>query len=263
VLKETTPTYIELEKERQIHRESVVAKALINSGVMVNMSSQWSVKRVPLEFDWPVDYLWHGYTNPWPGPIKCGVCDGTGLNDECHKLYRNFRRWAPRLTEEETVLATKGGIGESELVQIRRRNWKDVDSHLIRAYLTEIRARTEGIWGLCPKCKGKQSISNPNPAVQQLYVDVDLYEEWKPIEPPIGSGWQLWQIRDGKGCPASAVFKSEGELAKWCAGHFRTEYSGLLKWVVKEGSRAPQEQPEFKLQSENVTIFLQQPTSKA
>jgi hypothetical protein len=225
--------------------------------------SQWSVKRVPLEFDWPVGYLWHGYINPWPPPIECEECKGTGLNDDCYKLYRNFRRWAPKLTESEVTLASQAGIGEKDIAKIRRRIWDEVDTSLIRAYLTEIRARAEGIWGLCSTCKGKQRLPNPNPAVQQLYLDVDLYEEWKPIEPPIGVGWQLWQVREDRGYPASVVFKSEVELAKWCAAHFRTPYSSLLRWVVKEGSRVPREPPEFKLQSENVTIFQQQPVSKA
>ena len=263
VFQTTTPAHMQLEGERQIHQKSIIAEVLINSGVMVNMSSQWSVKRVPLDFDWPVGYLWHGYINPWPGPIDCVECKGTGLNDACHTLYRNFRRWAPRLTEEEMALALKAGIGDKELAQIRRRVWNEVDSPLIRAYLTEIRAKEEGIWGSCQVCKGKQRVPNPNPAVQQLYLDVDLYEEWKPVEPPRGNGWQLWQVREGKGCPASVVFKSEGELAKWCSGHFRTEYNSLLKWIVREGSLYVLEPPEFKLQSENVTIFPQQPTSKA
>ena len=142
------------------------------------MSSQWSVKRVPLDFGWPVGYAWHGYLNPWPGPIECENCSGTGLNEECQKLFRNFRRWAPRLTEEEEAFATKAGISFDELTQIHNRIWGEVDTQLIRSYLTEIRAKTTGIWGVCLICNGKQRVVNPNPAVQQLYTDVNLFEEW-------------------------------------------------------------------------------------
>lgn len=230
---------------------------------MTNMSSQWCIKRVLLDFDWPVGYVWHGYLNPWPGPIECERCMGTGLNEDCQKLLRNFRRWAPRLTEKEVAVATQAGVSEAEIAYLRNRNWDNVDSPLIRSYLTEIRAKTTGIWGVCTTCNGNKVVGNPNPAVKQLYTDVDLFEEWKPIEPPKGDGWQLWQIREDGGYPASAVYQSDQELAKWCSSHFNSDYSGWLKWIVKEGSKVSQSNPEFKLKSENITVFHQQPASKA
>jgi len=239
------------------------AKVLIDPSVMANMSSQWSVKRVPLDFYWPVGYLWHGYMNPWPGPIECEDCGGTGLNSECQKLFRNFRRWAPRLTEQEVELATQAGVSSEEITQILNRVWGEVDTQLIRSYLTEIRAKTTGIWGLCTVCKGKKRVVNPNPAVQQLYTDVDLFEEWRPIEPPKGDGWQLWQVRADGGYPQSAVYKSDEQLAKWCSVHFKSDYAGWLKWIIREGSKVPQDPPEFRLKSENITVFHQQPVSKA
>jgi hypothetical protein len=106
-------------------------------------------------------------------------------------------------------------------------------------------------------------VLNPNPAVQQLYTDVNLFEEWRPIEPPKGDGWQLWQILADGGYPASAVYRSDAELAKWCSVHFKSDYSGWLRWIIRESSRVPQHPPEFKLSSENVTVFHQQPVSKA
>jgi hypothetical protein len=228
------------------------------------MSSQWIIKRVPLDFEWPVGYLWHGYINPWPGPIECEACSGTGLNDECRKLFKNFRRWAPRLTEKESDLAIQAGIRERELAQIRNRVWSEIDTQVIRSYLTEIRAKTAGIWGCCSICNGRQRIPNPNPAVKQLYTDVNLYEEWSPIEPPSGNGWQLWKVSEDGGGPASSVFKSEEDLAEWCSVRFKSDYSGWLRWITREGSKVPQSQPEFKLKSENVTIFhSQQTVSKA
>jgi len=43
------------------------------------------VRRVPLDFDWPVGPVWKGYMNPY-SPTKCRVCDGCGLNSETKKL---------------------------------------------------------------------------------------------------------------------------------------------------------------------------------
>ena len=246
---------------RQVHRKSPFEKVLINPSVMTDMSS-WSIKRVPLDFDWPVGYVWHGYVNPWPGPIGCEYCCETGLNDISLKLYRNFKRWAPRLTEDETAQALRAGISEKDLVQIRRRNWDDIDDSLIRSYLTEIHAKSTEVWGFCQVCNGKRTVPNPNPAIQQLYADVNLFEEWHPIEPPKGDGWQLWQIRETSGVPASVVYKLGVELARWCSTHFKSNYAGWLKWITKESFKVPQEPPEFKLKSENVIIFSQ-PVSKA
>lgn len=224
--------------------------------------SSWSIKRVPLEFSWPIGLVWHGYVNPWPGPIDCEACCGTGLNDDSLKLYQNFKRWAPRMTEEENSIALKAGVSEKDLTKIRNRIWGEVDTQLIRSYLTEIRAKTTNVWGVCHVCQGRQVVTNPNPAIQQLYTDVNLYEEWRPIEPPKGDGWQLWQVKDPGGFPASKVFKSETELARWCSTHFRSDYAGWLKWITRESFKVPQEAPEFKLKSENVVIFSQ-PVIKA
>jgi len=224
--------------------------------------SSWSIKRVPLDFDWPVGYLWHGYVNPWPGPVECDDCYGTGLNEESLRLYKNFKRWAPRLSESETALALQAGITERDLSHIRKRIWDEVDHPLIQLYLTEIRAKSNNVWGSCSVCHGMQVVQNPNPAIQQLYADVNLYEEWRPIEPPKGEGWQLWQVEDDASFPASVVFESETQLAKWCTTHFKSDYASWLRWVTREGLKVHQEPVGFKLSSEHITIF-QQPAIKA
>lgn len=38
-----------------------------------------TLKRVPLDFDWPVNKTWIGYLNPHEGPDDCAHCDGSGL----------------------------------------------------------------------------------------------------------------------------------------------------------------------------------------
>lgn len=229
---------------------------------MSDMSS-WSIKRVPLDFDWPVGYLWHGYVNPWPGPVECEECCGTGLNEASLRLYKNFKRWATRLSENEIALALKAGITKRDLSYVRRRLWDEVDQPLLQFCLTEIRAKNNKVWGFCLVCQGEQVVRNPNPAVRQLYSDVNLYDEWRPIEPPKGDGWQLWQVQDDAGSfPASSVFKSETQLAKWCSTYFKSDYASWLRWITKEGLKVPQEPQSFKLSSEHVTIF-QQPAIKA
>ena len=43
------------------------------------------LKRVPLDFTWPVGQIWKGFINPYRHQ-ECDVCDGSGLNDATKKL---------------------------------------------------------------------------------------------------------------------------------------------------------------------------------
>lgn len=39
-----------------------------------------TLKRVPLDFQWPLHQVWDGYVNPWPGSLPCPLCDSSGYN---------------------------------------------------------------------------------------------------------------------------------------------------------------------------------------
>jgi hypothetical protein len=215
------------------------------------VSQRWFVKRVPFDFDWPVGQVWHGYVNPWPGPLSCPACSGTGLNEACVLLYQSFRKWACKLTRVEILAAKESGLDILEVEKIQKRVWA-ADTALIRSYLVEIRARRKGIWGICRVCSGTQVIPNQNPAVRQLYEGVNLYEEWQPIEPPYGEAWQLWEFAPPEGRPVSPVFWSDDLLAKWCAVNFRSDGNKWLQWISREGMKPEPLQPIFQLQSERI-----------
>lgn len=41
------------------------------------------LKRVPLNFDWPIDEIWKGYINPyWKHHRTCEMCDGSGYSQK-------------------------------------------------------------------------------------------------------------------------------------------------------------------------------------
>src|SRR5579885_1702041 len=46
------------------------------------------IKRVPLDFDWPIDQTWEGFWNPFREKFckKCPSCDGRFYNPETVKL---------------------------------------------------------------------------------------------------------------------------------------------------------------------------------
>lgn len=41
---------------------------------------QRTLKRVALDFHWPLDQVWEGYINPYGYPGYCQSCNGTGRN---------------------------------------------------------------------------------------------------------------------------------------------------------------------------------------
>ncbi|MDB5194713.1 MAG: hypothetical protein JWN50_727 [Parcubacteria group bacterium] len=49
-----------------------------------------TLKRVPLNFRWPIGKLWKGYVNPYPGPRICEVCDGGGYNAATKKIADEY-----------------------------------------------------------------------------------------------------------------------------------------------------------------------------
>lgn len=49
------------------------------------------VKRVPLDFDWPMKKVWGGFLRPDENePVKCIPCDGTGQNPETKRLSEDW-----------------------------------------------------------------------------------------------------------------------------------------------------------------------------
>lgn len=72
-----------------------------------------------------------------------------------------------------------------------------------------IRARCEreGIDDTCPTCKGHASLEKYEGQRAEA-------EAWRPEEPPVGEGWQLWETVS-EGSPISPVFATADDLASW------------------------------------------------
>ena len=68
-----------------------------------------TLKRVPLDFQWPMNKVWAGYLNPFHSQ-ECKTCDGSGLNAATKKLnddwYTHLRTdgqegWKLHLEQED------------------------------------------------------------------------------------------------------------------------------------------------------------------
>lgn len=49
-----------------------------------------TLKRVPLDFQWPLHKVWKGYINPFPGPKTCKICNGSGYNPATRQIADYF-----------------------------------------------------------------------------------------------------------------------------------------------------------------------------
>lgn len=49
------------------------------------------VKRVPLDFDWPIDTTWRGFVNPYYDlQSDCSACDGSGYGPEANRMAEEW-----------------------------------------------------------------------------------------------------------------------------------------------------------------------------
>lgn len=77
------------------------------------------IKRVPLDFDWPIDQLWKGYVNPYRGQFckpcqkkyneNCPYCQGSDEiwpSEEIKKLKEEWNRFDPPTGEGYQLWST-------------------------------------------------------------------------------------------------------------------------------------------------------------
>ena len=204
------------------------------------------LKRVAIDFTWPIGKIWDGYINPFLGQ-ECPICRGYGVNKETLELIDlwspwecdwvevgnrrwNNASWRNHLTQVEVdALMSANHLKRFTHVWVKDDGWKikdpghvysveevnnairlgviDLDS-LSRNICVEARAKYLGILGDCEHChaEGKCWPS------EEIKI---LYENWKKTDPPIGNGFQLWTTTN-EGAPYSPVFETIELLCEWC-----------------------------------------------
>jgi len=199
-----------------------------------------TLKRVPLDFDWPQDKVWDGYLNPYlehrcpsSNCIHGSTVDAEWLIAVLRMLFvaaddalyvegppqprRVFPHpWlqefplAPMMGPRETVVAVPG----PELVQLtdalagrgHRSPFGHDSTDIWRAMHKIVQAADlPEDWGTCKVCGG----SGFDPAYD------DERDAWQKTEPPEGVGYQLWETTS-EGSPISPVFESLDALCAWC-----------------------------------------------
>lgn len=212
-----------------------------------------TMKRVSLDFTWPLHKVWKGYINPHRGPVECTLCGGSGLNAQTKAIEDSFynfgnrgRAWHDKITQDEVQALvyegrlmdfthtwtpgegwkrrTDGYIPSAEEVNANQRGLCSHDA-INRWILVKVRAKRLGVYGKCLKCRGKGS---KFPA----HTPHRPFNSWREYEPPSGVGYQLWETCS-EGSPTSPVFPSAELLAVWCetgASIFADEKMSRQQW---------------------------------
>ena len=203
------------------------------------------LRRVPMDFDWPQGHIWKGYINPYHG-VKCPYCDYDGSSNgetvEARKYVDTFYGFAmgyryiphPYIPGRDYCPYTKPYkwdrweydfiVADPELSK-RLFGDQDVPAFVdlreyfltheypaglpseIRWALTKEYCRRNGYEYRCPHCD--DGVVYINDEIKKLH------DEWEPVDPPTGEGYQLWETTS-EGSPKSPVFATLDELCEWC-----------------------------------------------
>lgn len=181
------------------------------------------IKRVPLDFDAPINEPWAGYQPPrWrscPSPDCSNGQTRTGawvhaiiypllMLDRPLASERDLHPWLAELPLRPSGLPTSdavefctalaGRAGNSPFGHDAIDQWRSVEALLRGAGLSKDFFR-------CKVCDGHAI--HPD--------DLAASEAWERTEPPAGDGWQLWQtVSDG---PISPVFATSDGLVAYLA----------------------------------------------
>lgn len=220
------------------------------------------VRRVALDFDWPVEKRWPGFVNPYcrPCPEKDKTCfngltaGGAWLEAIVRLLSvacedaaypdRNGIYPHPYLQEMPLGVSRPGdhpGIWHRvapspDLADL----WEGLSGKPVNRFWSgqwEVQKAIRDAaglgprWGICPVCLGHD---------QDLQLMAN-YACWEPTPPPEGPGWQMWETTS-EGSPISPVFETPEELARWLAdtgasscGYQTESYETWLGFITGSG----------------------------
>lgn len=196
------------------------------------------VKRVPLDFDWPVGEVWQGYLMPDRlRGVDC-ECGGVGetparrcveqithlllmADDDRHAqaVGRPLHPWLVGVLDARPS-DDIGALGEGLAGRSSdgRFGHDAIDRWAATSKIIEAAGLDPQTWGICPTCKGNGNVeAYPGQRAES--------EAWESTEPPTGEGWQLWETVS-EGSPITPAFDSAEGLARHMVTARPWGYSG-------------------------------------
>lgn len=209
------------------------------------------LKRVPLDFSYPLHQLWEGYCNPYL-PKQCISCSGSGYNAQTKKLsddWYTFLRtdgeegWRYHLDQNEVNELIKHGRlmeftrvplndEQRKIVEFQKKNGGSPWLPFNNGYIPT--ANEVNIWAreghahdgvnqdICVKTRAKRlgfyglcPVCHGEGQIWNSEEEKVKFEKWVPFDPPDGAGYQLWE-NTSEGSPVSPVFEALESLCEWC-----------------------------------------------
>ena len=214
-----------------------------------------TMKRVPMDFDWPLGRIWKGFLNPYEG-CDCPWCYDEGRRSsygytkearEYEKLwygqycgeyvphpYRPGEHYCPSkkpytLERWEYDFIVSNDRLRKDLFEYDPKDvppFEELTEWLLRHNLS-FRIDAIFVSMMCDEYCRRKGVPSSRPhcngsgKVWQTEEVHRLHEEWERIEPPTGDGYQLWETTS-EGSPSSPVFATFDELCEWCAENATT-----------------------------------------
>lgn len=183
-----------------------------------------TLKRVPLDFQWPLNKNWKGYVNPYPAPLTCFACGGTGYNPETKRIADEYYDLGGSWTYDYGFAPDGSPVDHPPWRIIGEcKAWRsNITQDEVEALVSENRLRdfthtftsegwipnrwdTKGFW--CPKCHA--SVPQLSPEHHSGYC-TKCYCEMKLLEgddirlhTPMADEVNAW---NKKGCPGHDGF---------------------------------------------------------
>lgn len=224
------------------------------------------LKRVDLDFKWPIDQLWKGYVNPYRSQ-DCNACDNTGLNPATKKLKEEWYGW----NNPTWVWVVEGKVRYNSTAREHNITQVELDALLKAERLRELTHTWDkedrkwiptghvptieevNKWSLPGQGTMGHDSSNAWIATEALakhkgvyglcdYCNGDgeiwaseeikqLHENWEPFDPPKGEGYQIWSTTT-EGHPMTPVFPSLEALCEYASTNVTT--FGTSHFATKE-----------------------------
>jgi hypothetical protein len=147
------------------------------------------VKRVSLDFDWPLNKTWHGYLNPY-NSCECPYCEGSGYSLGARELQN---QWYGRSHFDPSMTGNSPWTSEDEdVIKRAKNNFKDreVSESTVHYEARRLAAHFNSCW----------SYNLDQEDVYNLCINNGLWDFTREFIP--GSGWKkkFWETK-GFWCP--------------------------------------------------------------
>ena len=185
------------------------------------------LKRVPLDFNWPLNKVWDGFCSPsrrdCPDCTRGNTRAGEWLDSIVHLLMiagsdsvrGKLHPWLAELGNRHSNHPPSPDMAELT-TGLAGRPLSFMHDGLDKYNAYEKIVTAAGLdpkkWGTCQTCKGE----GVHPE------DMDIDKDWKPTEPPKGDGYQVWETVS-EGSPISPVFPTAEACVIWLVGQGYSE----------------------------------------